>query len=135
MFPAILLSLAIIAFGQFAVFYWRVVVAGVAAHPISVNLIVAAGLQGSPVSAADFRTLSGLNQLMPALSRQANGLSYMKLYFRLVDSLRHTMGAFIPSVASWSQREMATCASYAAVVIDRKMKSNLACAVLMRSAA
>src|ERR1700737_2942664 len=104
MYPAMLLSLATIAFGQFAVFYWRVVVAGVAAHPISENLIVAAGLQGSRVSAADFRALSGLNRLMPALTKQQNGLRHMSVYFRLVDSLRHTLGVLIPSVASWSQR-------------------------------
>lgn len=133
MFAAMLLSIAITALGQFALYYWRAVVAGVAAQPLSTNLLVAAGLENSRVSGSDFWSLSGLNQVTPALHRQANGLRLVRAYFHLVDSLRRSLGAVVPGVGTWSQREMATCACYAAVVIDRKMKSNLAYAAAMRS--
>jgi hypothetical protein len=133
MFPAMLLSIAITALAQFALYYWRAVVAGIASEPLSANLLVAAGLRNTPVSGGDFWTLSRVNQVTPALRRQANGLKLVRAYFHLVDSLRRSVGALVPGVGAWSQREMATCASYAAVVIDRKMKSNLACALAMRS--
>ncbi|HXN21832.1 MAG TPA: hypothetical protein VOA41_03700 [Candidatus Dormibacteraeota bacterium] len=128
-----LLSIAVTALGQFVLYYWRAVVAGVAAQPLSANLLVAAGLADSRVSSSDFWTLSGINRVTPALQRQSSGLSFVRAYFHLVDSLRRSVGALLPSVGQWSQQEMATCACYAAVVIDRKMQSNLAWAAAMRS--
>lgn len=133
MFAAMIMSIAITALAQFALYYWRAVVAGVAAQPLSADLLIAAGLKNSRVSGGDFWALSGLHKVTPALYRQANGLGLVSAYFRVVDSLRSTVGALVPSVELWSQREMATCASYAAVVIDRKMRSNLAYAAAMHS--
>jgi hypothetical protein len=119
--------------GQFALYYGRAVVAGVAAQPLSENLLAAAGLTGPRVSSSDFWTLSGINRATPALQRQASGLRWVRGYFHLVRALRGSVGALLPGVGQWSQQEMATCACYAAVVIDRKMKSNLAWAAAMRS--
>lgn len=128
-----LFSVAITALGQLALYYWRAVVAGVAAQPFSDRALVAAGLSNSRVSSADFWTLSGLNAITPSLQRQSNTLRLMRAYFHVVESLCRSVGALVPSIGKWSQQEMATCACYAAVVIDRKMKRNLACAAEMRS--
>jgi hypothetical protein len=39
----------------------------------------------------------------------------------------------MPAVAAWSQRELAICARYAAVQIDRRLQANLELAASLRS--
>lgn len=133
MFAAMIASLGITALAQFALFYGRAVVGGVAKEPLSADLRIAAGLSGSGVSGSDFWSLSGLHRITPALERQENGLRLVSAYFRAVDLLRDSLGRLMPAVGAWSQMEMATCATYVAVVMDRKMKSNVECVAALRS--
>jgi hypothetical protein len=50
-----------------------------------------------------------------------------------VDGLGSLVGRSMPSVAAWSQRELAVCARYAAVQIDRRLQANLELAASLRS--
>jgi hypothetical protein len=133
MFAAMLFAISIVALSQFALYYWRAVVAGVAAQPVSHRVLEAAHVEGDSLSAKDFETLAGLHDLTPDLQPERGGLSLVRLYFRAIGTIEVVLGGSIPSVAAWGQRERAICARYAAVLIDRRLQANLELAASLRS--
>jgi hypothetical protein len=133
MFAAMLFAISIVALSQFALYYWRAVVAGVAAQPVSHRVLEAAHVEGDSLSAKDFATLAGLHDLTPDLQPERGGLSLVRLYFRAIGTIEVVLGGSIPSVAAWGQRERAICARYAAVLIDRRLQANLELAASLRS--
>ena len=133
MLSAMLLVISITALAQFALYYWRAVLAGVAAQPVSDRVFAAAGLDDGHVTANDFATLAGLHELTPDLQAGNGGLGVVRLYYRAVDALGALAGSRFPAVAAWSERECAVCARYAAVQIDRRLQVNLALAASLRN--
>lgn len=133
MFAAMLLAVSIVALSQFALYYWRAILAGVAAQPVSDRVLEAARVERGNVGANDFDTLAGLHDLTPELQPARGGLAMVRLYFRAVEMLETLVGRFVPSVAVWGQRERAICARYAAVQIDRRLQANLELAASLRS--
>jgi len=133
MFAAMLLVISILALSQFALYYWRSVLAGVAAQPVSGRVLEAARVNGGTVSAADFDTFAGLHELTPDLQPNANNLWPVRLYVRAIDAIEFLLGSALPAVAAWGQRERAVCARYVAVQIDRRLQANLELAASLRS--
>ncbi len=133
MLSAMLLAISIIALAQFALYYWRAVMSGVAAQPVSDRVLAAAGLAGGSVAWSDFDTLAGLLELTPTLRSREQGLGLVRAYYCFIGFLEQLADARIPAVAAWSRREMAVCARYAAVQIDRRLQDNLALAASIRS--
>ena len=133
MFAAMLLTISIVALSQFALYYWRAVLAGVAAEPVSQRILEAAQVRDGRVSGSDFDTLVGLHDLTPELQNAQGGLLLVRAYFRLVQGLESFAGAYSPALAAWGRRERATCARYAAVQIDRRLQANLALVASLRS--
>src|SRR5581483_1024643 len=113
MFSAMLLTISVVALSQFALYYWRAVLAGVAAQPVSGRVFEAARVQSGELSGGDFHILAGLHDLTP--------------------DLRPSAGGWMPFIAEWAERERMICARYAAVQIDRRMQANLALAAAIRS--
>src|SRR5207247_11276786 len=66
MFSAMLLAISIVALSQFALYYWRAVLAGVAAQPVSDRVLVAAQGENGSLTPQHFRTLAGLHYFAPA---------------------------------------------------------------------
>src|SRR5713101_4356773 len=58
MFSAALLSIAVVAMGQFAVYYWRAVFTGMASLPISSRVLEAAQVQEESLCGNDFAKFS-----------------------------------------------------------------------------
>lgn len=73
MFSAMLFAISFVALAQFALYYWRAVVAGVAAQPISQDVLAAVQLQGSELCGGDFQRLASLLTLTPELKAAALG--------------------------------------------------------------
>jgi hypothetical protein len=121
------------ALGQFALYYWRSVVAGVAAQPVSDRVRKAAGLASESVGSADFRAVMDLHGLTPGLKDDGGDLRAVRAYYRVVEMLGRLAGFRLPVVAAWSEREMTTCSRYVAVLVDRRLERNLVCAAEMRS--
>jgi hypothetical protein len=132
MLSGVLLAISIAALAQFALYYWRAVVATVAAHPVSDRVLAAAGVEGG-VTADDFEVLVRLHDLTPRLQSRAQGIGFVRTYYWIIDALGHLAGSRLPAITAWSRREMAVCARYTAVLIDRRLQDNLACAAAMRS--
>jgi hypothetical protein len=133
MFAAMLFAISIVALTQFAAYYWRAMLAGAAAQPVSERVLAAAGVQNGQVTGEDFSALVGLHNLTPELRSGGNGLGLVRAYYSLVDGIASVVGNSLPAVEAWGQRELAICARYAAVQIDRRLQANLELAASLRS--
>lgn len=127
MIAAILFTVSIVALVQFGVYYWRAMIAGVAAQAVSDRIRVAAGLSNSVIGAQDFRNILILNDLSPDLRGPAGSFRAIRAYYSVVEKL-----GIIPAMANWSKAEMATCSRYVAVLMDQHLERNLATAAQMR---
>ena len=133
MFSAMLLAISIVALSQFALYYWRAVLAGVAAQPVSDRVLVAAQVENGRLTPQHFQTLAGLHDLTPDLHPNRSGLGPVRVYYRFIEALDAFLGKRIPSLAVWSERERVICACYAAVQVDRRLQANLDLAASLRS--
>jgi hypothetical protein len=133
MFAAMLFTISIVALAQFGLYYWRAVLSGVAAQPVSDRVLWAAHVENGRVTSQHFETLAGLHDLTPDLYPNRGGLGLVRLYHRIVQVVDALAGSRIPAVAAWSNRERAICARYAAVQVDRRLQANLELAASLRS--
>lgn len=133
MLSTMLFAISIVALSQFSVYYWRAVVAGIAAQPISGRVLVAAGIGESRIEAWHFGKLSGLLEVTPRLGSGDTGLGLVRFYYHTARMIGVLAAQWAPAVAAWSQRECNVCARYAAVQIDRRLEVNLALAAAIRS--
>jgi hypothetical protein len=125
MLAALIFAVAIIALCRFSLYYWRALLTGVAAQSVSNDILEAARVENGRVTGRDFAMLAGLHDLTPDVNPSRGGLSFVRLYYRIVDGIGAVAGRYIPVVAGWSERELAICARYAAVHIERRRQANL----------
>jgi len=92
MFSAMLLAISIVALSQFALYYWRAVLAGVAAQPVSDRVLVAAQVENGRLMPEHFETLAGLHDLTPDLFPNGSGLGLVRLYYRVIEGLDAFLG-------------------------------------------
>jgi hypothetical protein len=113
---------------QFFLGYWRALLAGKAAQPLSDKLFVAAGFQHAAIRAQDFSRLLSLYRLMPDLKTLPNTVWRLRVHYSAVKMIRR-----LPAVGGWARKEMAICTSCLAVLVDQRLLVNLACAAETRS--
>lgn len=133
MFSAVLFAIAIVALAQFALYYWRAVLTGVASQPISTRVLEAANVEDSTLRGGDFERLAGLLTLTPELQGNGDHLGLIRTYYRLLGKIDQVFGAVFPAVTLWSEQERVLCARYTAVQVDRRLEANLAQAASARS--
>ena len=133
MFSAMLLTISVVALSQFALYYWRALVMGVAGQPVSERVLEAAQVNGGELTAEHFRVFAELHELTPDLRQGRSGLGLVRLYYHAIQALGAVAGRFSTSLAEWSEREKVLCARYAAVQIDKRLQANLALAASLRS--
>ena len=133
MFSAMLLAIAVVAMFQFALYYWRAVLTGVASQPISERVLEAAQVAEPDLRGEDFVRLASLHKLTPELDTNQSGIGLVSIYYSLVSNLEEALGRLSPAVLSWGERERVLCARYAAVRINRRLEANLAQAASIRS--
>src|SRR5260370_28263422 len=93
---AMLLAISIVALSQFALYYWRAVLAGVAAQPVSDRGLGAAQVENGRLTPQHFPTLAGLLDLTPLLYPDRNGLGPVRPYYRSVENLHPLPGQKMP---------------------------------------
>ncbi len=133
MFAAMLFAISIVALTQFSLYYWRAVLAGVAALPVSDRVLAAAHVENGRLLAQHFETLAGLHDLTPNLQPNRGGLGLVRVYYRFVQGLGMLFGKHLPMLAAWSERERVICARYAAVQVGRRLQANLELVASLRS--
>jgi len=128
MFAAMLFAISIAALSQFALYYWRAVLAGVAALPVSDRVLAAAHVEDGHLLPRDFETLAELHELTPGLQSKQKGLGLVRAYYRILQGL-----GMLPVLTAWSERERVICARYAAVQVGLRLQSNLELVASLRS--
>jgi hypothetical protein len=113
---------------QFFLGYWRALLAGMAAQPLSDKFFVAAGFQHAAIQAEDFGRLLSLHRLMPDVKSLPNSVWRLRVHYAVVRMFRG-----LPTVGGWAQKEMSICANCLAVLVDQRLLLNLACAAEIRS--
>src|ERR1700692_3876 len=121
MFSAALLSIAVVALGQFAVYYWRAVFTGMASLPISSRVLEAAQVQEESLCGNDFEKFASLLTLTPELKESRGGLGMVKAYYSVVQRAEAVFASFSPMMVGWAEKERMLCARIAAVHIDRRL--------------
>jgi hypothetical protein len=133
MFAAILLSISVVALSQFALYYWRAVLAAAAGRAVSEGVLAAARVDNRLVTGEDFETFATLHGLTPTLDPRGGGLGFVKTYYSIVNKLATMASDRLPGLASWCDQERAVCARYAAVQIDVRLAMNFEMAAEYRS--
>lgn len=133
MFSAMLLTISIVALAQFAVYYVRSIMAGVAAQPISQKVMTAVSLDGGPLSGRDFGIVAKLHELTPDLQKRSSSIGLVRVYFQVVHTVGQLASGRVAAVANWAEQERVLCVRYAAVQVDRRLHSNMALAASVRS--
>ena len=133
MFATMLFTISIIALSQFALYYWRAVLAGVAALPVSDRVLAAARVENGRLLPQHFETIAGLHDLTPNLQPTRGGLGLVRLYYRFVQGLGMLFGKQLPVLAAWTERERVICARYAAVQVGRRLQANMELVASLRS--
>jgi hypothetical protein len=128
MIAAIIFMVSVVAFAQFGLYYWRATISGIAAQAISERIRVAAGITHAGIAAQDFRNIIILKDLSPDLRGPSGSFKAVRAYYAVVEKV----GNIIPAMASWANNEMATCARYAAVLMDQHLERNMVCAAQVR---
>jgi hypothetical protein len=129
MIAAIILTVSVTSLFQFGLYYWRAVIAGIAAQPVSDRIRTAAGLATDRIGAEDFRSIVSLHDLSPDLRGPSGSFTGVRAYYSVVEKL----GSLIPGMANWANAEMLTCSRYVAVLVDQHLERNMACAAQVRS--
>lgn len=133
MFSAMLFAIALVAMGQFALYYWRAVFTGVANLPISSRVLEAAQVDEMSMCGNDFAKLVSLHYLTPELKAGKSGLGLVRAYYEVIRRAESLFGGISPIVANWAEKERLLCARFAAVQIERRLQSNLMQAASIRS--
>jgi hypothetical protein len=128
MIAAILFAVSAVALAHFALYYWRAMIGGIAQQPVSERVRTAARISSPAIRARDFRTLLSLHDLSPDLRGPGGGFHAVRAYYWAVEKI----GSLIPPMTLWADAEMTTCARYVAVLVDRHLERNIACAAQMR---
>lgn len=133
MFSGMLLAIAVVAMGQFALYYWRAVFTGMASLPISSRVLEAAQVDEMSMCGSDFEKLASLHNVTPELKNGKTGLGLVRFYYQMVRRAESLFGDISPIIASWGEKERLLCARFAAVQIERRLQSNLMQAASIRS--
>jgi hypothetical protein len=128
MIATILFTVSAVAFVQFALYYWRAMISGVATQPVSDRIRTAAGIATPQIGAQDFRSILSLHDLSPNLRGPNGSFRGVRLYYAMIEKL----GSVIPAMADWADAEMTTCSRYVAVLVDQHLEQNIACAAQVR---
>jgi hypothetical protein len=133
MLGALILVLSLAALGQFGVFYFRAVLASVAAQPLIGYVQQIEGFPSRPLRADDFPLLVQMQKLCPEVGTDVKGLRAARTYFRVLAGVKNVVNGFVPELRGWAEREQTLCAQFAAVLLDQRLARTATAAAEMRS--
>jgi len=130
---ALILVLSVAALGQFGVFYFRAVLASVAAQPLTGYVQQIEGFPTRPLRSDDFPLLVQLQKLCPEVGTDARGLRAARVYYRTLSTVINVINGFVPALRGWAESEQTLCSQFAAVLLDQRLARTANAAAEMRS--
>ena len=127
MVAVIIFAVSLVALAQFGLYYWRATMSAIAAEAISDRICAAAGITHT-IGARDFNNILILNELAPDLQGPNGKFRAIRVYYSVIEKI----AAVLPGISQWADAEMATCSRYVAVLMDRHLTRNIACAAQVR---
>src|ERR1700757_1157353 len=103
MFSAMLLTISIVALAQFAAYYWRSILAGVAAQPISAEVLAAASVDRGILSGRDFQVVAKLHELTPNLQKRSSSIGLVRAYFHVIHTIGQLAAGRMAGLANWAE--------------------------------
>jgi hypothetical protein len=122
MVPALILAISVVSLVRFAMSYFRAILIQAGQSPVSDEVRAAARLKRADISGEDFGALRGVHSLTPG---GAGGVGLVAMYYRAVQAVGLLAGAH-EGIGAWTKREMASCACYVGVQIDRRLRLSMA---------
>lgn len=122
MVPIVILVISVVSLVQFAMSYFRAILMQAGQVPVSDEVRAAAGLKRREIRGEDFGALRGVHSLTPGGS---SGVGLVAMYYRAMQVVKVVGGAH-QGIAAWTKQEMANCASYVGVQIDRRLQLSIA---------
>ena len=129
MIAALIFVISVAALAQFGLFTWRCAFLSVAAREVSQETRAALGAAGAAVEDGDFSGASKWLDLSPNLAGEDRRLWTVRAYFVALRG----MSRILAPASAWSQREMVSCARYAAVVVEERLQRNRLAVAEMQS--
>lgn len=120
MMASLIFVVSIVTLLMFFVSYCRSLMASSASHTLSREVRDVTGIPALP-SGRDFVRVSQLLQLCPERPEDRAGMRAVELYFRILSFVERNLVRIIPSLQAWTGHELAGCASFAVVVLDRRI--------------
>jgi hypothetical protein len=120
MMASLIFVVSVVTLLMFFVSYCRSLMAASSRHSLSREVRDVACIPAMP-SGKDFLRVTQLLQLCPERSEDRTGLHAVEAYFSILKFVQSTVARLIPSLQPWTERELAGCANFAVVVLDRRI--------------
>jgi hypothetical protein len=112
MSAAALFSMSIGGIAYFGIQYWRSVIASVASQTVSESILAVVLAENRPLGTKDFARFGNLLDLTPDLNPGGGGLGLVRFYYGVIQGMDLLVGAHVPVLGAWIQREGAICARF-----------------------
>jgi hypothetical protein len=120
MIAGIIFACSVVFLLQFFVSYCRSLIAASSKQVLSAEVRDVTGI-ASTASGEDFPRVMQLLHLCPESPEDRSRVQAVGAYFRLLNVMRSTFAKIVPSLRSWTERERAHCAYFAAVALERRI--------------
>jgi hypothetical protein len=120
MMASLIFAVSVVTLLMFFVSYCRSLMASSSRHPLSREVRDVTGIAALPTG-KDFLRVTQLLQLCPERPEDRPGLQAVRVYFNILNFVQNTIARLIPSLCEWTEQELAGCAGFAVVVLDRRI--------------
>ena len=120
MMASLIFVVSVVTLLMFFVSYCRSLMASSSRHPLSREVRDVTGIPTLPTG-KDFVRVTQLLQLCPERPEDRPGLRAVNLYYDILSLVQNSIAGLIPSLREWTEQELAGCASFAVVVLDRRI--------------
>jgi hypothetical protein len=120
MMASLIFAVSVVTLLMFFVSYCRSLTAASSRHQLSWEVRDVTGISALPTG-KDFVRVSQLLQLCPERPDDKTGLQAVGLYYSILNFVQQTLGRLIPTLQPWTEQELAGCANFAVVILDRRI--------------
>jgi hypothetical protein len=123
MMAVVIFLISLVTLFMFFVSYCRSMMASAARHELSEEVRDVTGIQ-EVATARDYERVLQILQLCPERPDDRSSLRAVDLYHACLQAVQGALATVMPSLKSWMEQEQASCAYFAAVTLDRRIRFN-----------